>query len=63
MGILALYARTGTFDYVELKTALSHNPSLFSPAAMWVISLSFLVAFAVKVPVFPAARLARRCLQ
>ena len=53
VGILALYARTGTFDYVELKSALTHNPSLFSPAAMWVISLSFLVAFAVKVPVFP----------
>jgi NADH-quinone oxidoreductase subunit M len=53
VGILALYARTGTFDYVELKTALTQNPSLFSPAAMWVISLSFLVAFAVKVPVFP----------
>src|SRR6185437_1467350 len=53
VGILALYARTGTFDYVQLKTALSHNSSLFSPDAMWIISLSFLVAFAVKVPVFP----------
>jgi NADH-quinone oxidoreductase subunit M len=53
VGILALYARTGTFDYVELKAALTQNPSLFSPGAMWVISLSFLVAFAVKVPVFP----------
>ncbi len=53
VGILVLYARTGTFDYLELKAALAQNPGLFSPAAMWVISLSFLVAFAVKVPVFP----------
>ena len=53
VGILALYARTGTFDYLELKALLVQNPSLFSPAAMWLISLSFLLAFAVKVPVFP----------
>jgi NADH-quinone oxidoreductase subunit M len=53
VGILSLYARTGTFDYVELKAALTQNPSLFSPSALWIISLSFLVAFAVKVPVFP----------
>lgn len=53
VGILALYARTGTFDYVELKAALTQNPSLFTPSALWLISLSFLAAFAVKVPVFP----------
>jgi NADH-quinone oxidoreductase subunit M len=52
VGILALYARTGTFDYLELKSQLSHN-QLFSPGALWLISLSFLVAFAVKVPIFP----------
>jgi NADH-quinone oxidoreductase subunit M len=52
VGILALYARTGTFDYLELKMQLSQN-HLFSSGAMWLISLSFLVAFAVKVPVFP----------
>ncbi|HEX4581955.1 MAG TPA: proton-conducting transporter membrane subunit, partial [Acidobacteriaceae bacterium] len=28
VGILALYARTGTFDYLELKAALIQNPSL-----------------------------------
>jgi NADH-quinone oxidoreductase subunit M len=52
VGILALYARTGTFDYLELRAQLSQN-HLFSPDALWLISLSFLVAFAVKVPVFP----------
>jgi NADH-quinone oxidoreductase subunit M len=53
VGILALYARTGTFDYLEMKALLIQNPGLFTPAAMWLISLSFLVAFAVKIPVFP----------
>lgn len=52
VGILALYARTGTFDYLALKAQIAQG-HLFSPTAMWVISLSFLVAFAVKVPVFP----------
>jgi NADH-quinone oxidoreductase subunit M len=52
VGILALYARTGTFDYLQLKAQLSQN-QLFSPGALWLISLSFLVAFAVKVPIFP----------
>ena len=52
VGILALYARTGTFDYVEMKARLTHG-AVFGPEAMWFISLSFLVAFAVKVPVFP----------
>ncbi len=53
VGILVLYARTGTFDFVELRAALAHNPGLFSPAALSWIAFAFLVAFAVKVPVFP----------
>ncbi len=52
VGILALYARTGTFDFVEMKARLTQG-AVFGPEAMWLISLSFLVAFAVKVPVFP----------
>ncbi|HEX6771319.1 MAG TPA: NADH-quinone oxidoreductase subunit M [Acidobacteriaceae bacterium] len=52
VGILALYARTGTFDYVEMKARLTQG-TVFGSEAMWLISLSFLVAFAVKVPVFP----------
>ena len=64
VGILALYARTGTFDYRRAEDRSSpRTPRSSRPAAMWVISLSFLVAFAVKVPVFPSARLARRRLQ
>jgi NADH-quinone oxidoreductase subunit M len=53
VGILALYARTGTFDLPELNAQFAQHPQLFSPAAMSWIALAFLVAFAVKVPVFP----------
>lgn len=53
VGILVLYARTGTFDLLELNARLGNDPHLFSPAVLWWVSLAFLVAFAVKVPVFP----------
>jgi NADH-quinone oxidoreductase subunit M len=53
VGILALYAKTGTFDFVQLQQALTAQHSLFGPQALWWISLAFLFAFAVKVPVFP----------
>jgi NADH-quinone oxidoreductase subunit M len=53
VAILWLYAKTGTFDYVQLQQALTTNSSLFAPEALWWVSLAFLVAFAVKVPVFP----------
>ena len=53
VAILLLYARTGTFDFTELQAALAASHGLFPPAAMWWISLAFLAAFAVKVPVFP----------
>ena len=51
VAILWLYAKTGTFDFVQLQSALAANP--LSSAALWWVSLAFLVAFAVKVPVFP----------
>ena len=53
VAILWLYAKTGTFDYVELQHALTNNAALFAPQALWWVALAFLVAFAVKVPVFP----------
>src|SRR5580692_311690 len=51
--ILWLYAKTGTFDFVSIQTAI-HNGQVenFSGAALWLF-LGFFVAFAVKVPVFP----------
>ena len=53
VAILWLYAQTGTFDFVLLQHQLQALNS--SPAAkgMWFASLAFLLAFAVKVPVFP----------
>jgi NADH-quinone oxidoreductase subunit M len=51
--ILWLYAKTGTFDFVSIQTAI-HNGQVenFSGAALWLF-LGFFIAFAVKVPVFP----------
>ena len=53
VGLLWLYAKTGTFDFVQTQQYLSQNSSLFTPQALWWVSLAFLAAFAVKVPVFP----------
>ncbi len=51
VAILWLYAKTGTFDFVELQSKLAAGG--FAPEALSWASLAFLVAFAVKVPVFP----------
>jgi NADH-quinone oxidoreductase subunit M len=53
VAILWLYSKTGTFDFVQLQQSLSRDSAMFSPQALWWVSLAFLVAFAVKVPVFP----------
>ena len=53
VAILWLYAKTGSFDYVTIHSFLAANPSLFSANALFWVALAFLVAFAVKVPVFP----------
>jgi len=53
VAMLWLYLRTGTFDLPTLSAlAASHNISGNS-AALWLASLAFLAAFAVKVPIFP----------
>lgn len=51
VGILWLYSRTGTFDFNTLQVLLAHGS--FSSVALFWVSLAFLFAFAVKVPVFP----------
>ena len=52
-GILWLYAKTGTFDFVSVQTAIrSGQVEGFVTAAPWIF-LGFFVAFAVKVPLFP----------
>ncbi len=51
VAILWLYARTGSFDYTTLQILIAHGS--LAPSALWWASLAFVVAFAVKVPVFP----------
>ena len=51
VAILWLYARTGTFNFVELQYKLAHQA--FPASALFWVALAFLFAFAVKVPVFP----------
>jgi NADH-quinone oxidoreductase subunit M len=53
VGILWLYARTGTFDLPQLTQLAAAHSISGNSAALWLCSLAFLVAFAVKVPVFP----------
>jgi NADH-quinone oxidoreductase subunit M len=51
--ILWLYAKTGTFDFVTIQSAI-HNGQVegFAGAGQWLF-LGFFLAFAVKVPLFP----------
>lgn len=51
VAILYLYAKTGTFDFVQLKGLVASG--IFSSCSLVWMALAFLVAFAVKVPVFP----------
>lgn len=51
VAIIWLYIRTGTFNFSELQMLIASG-SLPAGALFWV-ALAFLVAFAVKVPVFP----------
>jgi NADH-quinone oxidoreductase subunit M len=51
VAILWLYTKTGTFDYATLQILIAHGNLPLYP--MWWVAMAFLVAFAVKVPVFP----------
>jgi NADH-quinone oxidoreductase subunit M len=53
VAILWLYARTGTFDLPTLAALAAHNGISSNTTALWIASLGFLFAFAVKVPIFP----------
>ncbi len=53
VGMLWLYAQTGTFDFVQLQQQLHGWSTGAHATGLWLASLAFLVAFAVKVPVFP----------
>jgi NADH-quinone oxidoreductase subunit M len=53
VAMLWLYAQTGTFDLPTLATLAAEHAISPNAAALWIASLGFLVAFSVKIPVFP----------
>jgi len=53
VAILWLYNLTGTFDLPTLQTLAAAHHLAATPTALLLCSIAFLVAFAVKVPVFP----------
>jgi len=53
VAILWLYNLTGTFDLPQLQALAAAHHIAASPNALLLCSIAFLVAFAVKVPIFP----------
>ncbi len=53
IAVIWLYVVTGTFDVPRLMALAAAHAIPGSSTAMWLASLAFLLAFAVKVPVFP----------
>ena len=53
VAMLWLYAQTGTFDLPTLAALAAQHAISPNAAALWIASLGFLVAFSVKVPIFP----------
>lgn len=53
VGMIWLYTQTGTFDYVLLQPQMHRLSTGEHAAGVWLASLAFLTAFAVKAPVFP----------
>jgi NADH-quinone oxidoreductase subunit M len=53
VAMLWLYAQTGTFDLPKLAALAAGHAISPNAAALWIASLGFLLAFSVKVPIFP----------
>ncbi|MGA2438792.1 MAG: NADH-quinone oxidoreductase subunit M [Acidobacteriaceae bacterium] len=53
VAMLWLYAQTGTFDLPKLADLAAQHAISPNAAALWIASLGFLIAFSVKVPIFP----------
>jgi NADH-quinone oxidoreductase subunit M len=53
VGVIWVYAATGTFQLPRIMAMAAAHQIPGSSAALWLASLAFLLAFAVKVPVFP----------
>ena len=60
VAIIYLYNQAGTFDYTKILAGLQSGAiSLSSTEQLWLF-LGFFIAFAIKVPLVPAAHLAAR---
>ena len=53
VGMLWVYTRTGTFELPRLQVLAAQRGISPDSASLWLASLAFLLAFAVKVPIFP----------
>ncbi len=53
VALIWLYLQTGTFDLPKLAALAATHSISSNSAALWLASLAFLFAFAVKVPIFP----------
>jgi NADH-quinone oxidoreductase subunit M len=52
-GMIWMYAHTGTFDFVALQQMRQSGALQITTTTSLLVSLAFLVSFAVKVPIFP----------
>ncbi|MBV6431500.1 MAG: NADH-quinone oxidoreductase subunit M [Bryobacteraceae bacterium] len=52
-GIIFLYNKAGTFDYVNLVDLLQRGRLVLTSQEQLLLFLAFFVAFAIKVPLFP----------
>jgi NADH-quinone oxidoreductase subunit M len=53
VGMIWLYSHTGTFDFVAIQHLVEQGQLVLSPRTEMLLFLSFFVAFAIKVPIFP----------
>jgi NADH-quinone oxidoreductase subunit M len=53
VGMIWLYNKTGTFDLPALQAMVHNGVLLLTPGTEILLFLSFFVAFAIKVPLFP----------
>lgn len=53
VSIIYLHSQAGTFDYVEIMSALQSGRVILSPTQQFYLFLGFFAAFAVKAPIFP----------
>jgi NADH-quinone oxidoreductase subunit M len=53
VAVVWVYTVTGTFEFPRIMAMAAAHQIPGSSAALWLASLAFLFAFAVKVPVFP----------